>query len=86
MDGQPFFLVSKVVVSGLLTVFEEEIVPRLEHDVPCQPSLFELEEELRPCFTLVFDREGYNPDFMLKMWKGLPAWPIASSPGGLAGN
>ncbi len=70
MDGQPFFMVNKAVDPGLLTMLEEEIIPRLEHDVPNQPSLFELEEEwLVPRFTLVFDREGYSPDFMLRMWR-----------------
>ncbi|MCL7489814.1 MAG: hypothetical protein M8357_16735 [Desulfobulbaceae bacterium] len=69
MDGQPFFLVNKAVDPGLLTVLEEDILPRLERDIPNQPSLFELEEErLLPRFTLVFDREGYSPDFMCRMW------------------
>jgi hypothetical protein len=68
MDGQPFFMVNKVVDPGLLTVLIEDIIPRLEHDIPCQPSLFELEEEkYLSRFTMVFDREGYSPDFMLKM-------------------
>jgi prepilin-type processing-associated H-X9-DG protein len=69
MDGQPFFMVNKAVDPGLLTVLEEEIVPRLEQEVPYQPSLFALtEERFLPRFTLVFDREGYSPDFALRMW------------------
>ena len=68
MDGQPFFMVNKSVDPGLLTVLIEDIVPRLEHDIPCQPSLLELEEEkYLSRFTMVFDREGYSPDFMLRM-------------------
>ena len=70
MDGQPFFMVNKAVDPGLLRVLENEIVPRLEQEVPCQPSLFEQEEDpLIPRFTLIFDREGYSPDFMDRMWK-----------------
>jgi len=70
MDGQPFFMVNKAVDPGLLAVLENEIVPRLEQDVPCQPSLFEEEKhQLVPRFTLIFDREGYSPDFMSRMWK-----------------
>lgn len=70
MDGQPFFLVNKAVDPGLLTVLTEDIIPRLERDVPEQPNLFELEQEsLLPRFTVVFDREGYSPDFMLLMRK-----------------
>src|SRR5206468_2419051 len=36
LDGQPFFMVSRAVDPGLLQVLQEEIVPRLEHDVPGQ--------------------------------------------------
>jgi len=68
LDGQPFFLINKDVDPGLIKVLEEEIVPRLEKDVPNQPS----EEQLSSTpflhrFTLIFDREGYSPDFFLRM-------------------
>jgi len=70
MDGQPFFMVNKAVDPGLLSMLEEEIVPRLEREIPQQPSLFNLEEDpYVPRFTLVFDREGYSPDFMVRMWE-----------------
>jgi hypothetical protein len=70
MDGQPFFMVNKPVDPGLLKVLEQEIVPRLEGEVPHQPSLFELEEKkFIPRFTLIFDREGYSPGFMKRMWQ-----------------
>ena len=68
MDGQPFFMVNKAVDPGLLRVLEDEIVPRLEQEVPCQPSLFAQEDRYLQRFTLVFDREGYSPDFMRRMW------------------
>jgi hypothetical protein len=74
MDGQPFFMVNKAVDPGLLTVLEEEIVPRLEQDIQCQTSLLDPKEKnFLPRFTLVFDREGYSPDFMLRMWARLIA-------------
>jgi len=68
MDGQPFFLINKAVDPGLIKVLEEDIVPKLLDYVPNQPS----EEELTAKnklhrFTLVFDREGYSPEFFLKM-------------------
>jgi len=70
MDGQPFFMVNKPVDPGLIKVLEKEIVPRLEQEVPYQPTLFDLKKDRYvPRFTLVFDREGYSPDFMLRMWK-----------------
>jgi hypothetical protein len=70
MDGRPFFVINKAVAPGLLQVLEEEIVPRLEDDVPDQPTPVELAADPgRHRFTLVFDREGYSPAFMKRMWK-----------------
>jgi len=69
MDGQPFFMINKAVDPGLLTVLEQEIIPRLERDIPSQPSLFEQKNNsLVPRFNLIFDREGYSPDFFVRMW------------------
>lgn len=68
MDGQPFFVVSQAVDPGLLKVLDEAIVPRLEKDVPGQPSEEALAADpLRHRFTLVFDREGYSPAFIARM-------------------
>ncbi len=68
MDGQPFFVVSQAVDPGLLQVLEHAIVPRLEKDVPGQPSAEALAADpLRHRFTLVFDREGYSPAFVARM-------------------
>lgn len=68
--GQPFFSVNAPVNPGLLEIIRREIVPRLEQDVPNQPS--EAELEANPWlfrFALVFDREGYSPNFFLEMRK-----------------
>jgi hypothetical protein len=68
MDGKPFFVVSQAVDPGLLQVLEGDIVPRLEQDIPNQPSADELNADpLLHRFTVVFDREGYSPDFFAKM-------------------
>lgn len=68
MDGQPFFLINKEVDPGLIKVLEQEIVPRLSDELTCQPSKKQLNDDpLLPCFTLVFDREGYSPDMMLRL-------------------
>lgn len=70
MDGQPFFVVNQPVDPGLIKVLENDIVPRLEKDVPNQPSAEELEaDQLLHRFSIVFDREGYSPAFMLRMKK-----------------
>ena len=69
MDGQPFFLVNKAIDPGLIKVLENDIVPRLLLDVPNQPVMFELEKDpYQSRFTMIFDREGYSPDFMKNMY------------------
>jgi hypothetical protein len=68
--GQPFFCVNAPVNPGLLEMIRREIVPRLEQDVANQPS--EAELEANPWlfrFALIFDREGYSPNFFLEMLK-----------------
>jgi hypothetical protein len=68
MDGKPFFLVNQAVDPGLLQTLEHDIVPRLERDVPNQPNAEELEADpLLRRFTIVFDREGYSPNFFERM-------------------
>lgn len=70
MDSQPFFVINKAVDPGLIQVLTNEIVPRLEEEVPRQPSAEALKEDpLLHRFTLVFDREGYSPDFFSEMRK-----------------
>ncbi|MBT5269403.1 MAG: hypothetical protein HOL70_08160 [Candidatus Marinimicrobia bacterium] len=70
MDGQPFFVVTKEVDPGLLKVLEEDIVPQLEQDIPNQPSDEELSKDpWLSRFVIVFDREGYSPEFFRKMWE-----------------
>jgi hypothetical protein len=68
MDGKPFFVVNQAVDPGLLQTLEHDIVPRLERDVPNQPNAEELAaDRLLHRFTIVFDREGYSPDFFARM-------------------
>jgi hypothetical protein len=68
MDGQPFFVVNQAVDPGLIKVIEHDILPRLNDDVPGQPSEQALEADaLRHRFTVVFDREGYSPAFLQRM-------------------
>ncbi|MGI9323708.1 MAG: putative transposase [Pseudomonadales bacterium] len=68
MDGQPFFVVNQAIDPGLIKVIEQQIVPRLDREVPDQPSDEVLAADpLRHRFTLVFDREGYSPAFLARM-------------------
>jgi hypothetical protein len=68
MDGRPFFVVSRPVDPGLLSVLREDIVPRLLAYAADQPSVEALAaDRLLSRFSIVFDREGYSPGFFLEM-------------------
>jgi prepilin-type processing-associated H-X9-DG protein len=68
LDGQPFFVLNQPVDPGMLQVLEHEIVPRLEREIPNQPTPEQLEADASlHRFTLIFDREGYSPEFLRKM-------------------
>ena len=70
MDSQPFFVITKTIDTGLLQALRDEIVPRLMKKVRGRPSSEQLaENSLLHRFTLVFDREGYSPDFLMEMRK-----------------
>ena len=69
MDGQPFLYVNKEVDPGLMATLKQDVIPWLEVSVPKTP-----EQEKRLAadprahwFTIVFDREGYSPDFFEQM-------------------
>jgi len=64
-DGQPFFLLNQAVDPGMLQVLEHEIVPRLEREIPNQPTPEQLQADPKlHRFTVIFDREGYSPGFV----------------------
>jgi hypothetical protein len=68
--GQPFFAVERTIDHGLLEVLRSDIVPRLLKDVPGQPTAAELEaDRYRARFVILFDREGYSPEFFREMWQ-----------------
>ena len=68
--GQPFFAVERPIDHGLLEVLQNEIVPRLLKEVPGQPTTAELKaDRYRSRFVILFDREGYSPEFFKEMWQ-----------------
>ena len=70
MLGRPFFSISSAFTTGLLDILKTELVPKLLKDVPGQPSQQELKDDpYLSKFLLIFDREGYSPDFFHRMWK-----------------
>jgi len=62
--GQPFFVVNEVINSGMIEQIKSSILPRLEQEVPNQPTESELQQNPRlHRFMIVFDRECYSIDF-----------------------
>jgi hypothetical protein len=67
LDGAPFFVLTQPVNPGLIAVLRQSIVPRLLAQAP-QPDAQALEADpLLPRLTLIFDREGYSPDFFAEL-------------------
>lgn len=67
--GQPFFVVTTALTSGLISMLKSEVIPRLLEDVPNQPSEEALKADvLLHRFVLLFDREGYSPAFFENMF------------------
>ena len=71
MDGQPFLFVNKEVDPGLLATLRRDLVPWLETNAPVSEELRSRMEAnpLQHRFTLVFDREGYSPEWFAEMKK-----------------
>jgi hypothetical protein len=70
MDGQPFFAVTQAADPGLLQTLEKHIVPQLLEEVPGQPSAEALvANRYLACFTMIFDRAGYSPEFFKERWQ-----------------
>jgi len=69
MDGQPFLYVNKEVDPGLIATLKQDVIPWLEASVGKSPEQdSQLAEDPRAhWFTLVFDREGYSPEFFEQM-------------------
>ena len=71
MDGQPFLYVNKEADPGLIATLKQDVIPWLEANVPKTP---EQEQRLRDdarahWFSVVFDREGYSPDWFQTLWE-----------------
>jgi hypothetical protein len=67
-DGQPFFVGPRPGDPGRLKVLEEEILPRLEKEVPHQPAAEALAADpTLDKFIVVFDREGDSPEGLKRL-------------------
>jgi hypothetical protein len=62
--GMPVMMVMGELTEKLQVVIEESIIPRLKEAnlLACRPG------QQKPCCTLVFDREAYQPAFFKRLW------------------
>jgi hypothetical protein len=68
--GQPFFVVNKTISNGLIQTIKKDFLGQFNNDVPNQPTQEELQEnKYLSKYMLVFDREGYSPDFIHDLWE-----------------
>ena len=68
--GQPFFVINKTISNGLIQTIKEDLLDKFNSDVPNQPNQKELlEDKYKSRYMLVFDREGYSPDFFCDLWE-----------------
>ncbi|MDF1546253.1 MAG: hypothetical protein P1P88_00435 [Bacteroidales bacterium] len=68
--GQPFFVVNKTISNGLIQTIKDDLLDKFNSDVPNQPGQKELsEDKYKSRYMLVFDREGYSPDFFSDLWE-----------------
>lgn len=70
MKGQPYFVVNKVINESMIQTIKQNIIPRLDKDVPNQPTDEQLRENpFSHRYMFVFDRECYSPDFFYDLWQ-----------------
>ncbi len=68
--GQPFFVINKTISSGLISAINEDLLDKFDRDVSNQPDQEELSKDrFKSRYMLVFDREGYSPDFFYDLWQ-----------------
>jgi hypothetical protein len=62
--GHPFFVTPKTINEGLIKTLTDDIIPRLNKDVPNQPTQAQLDDNAKlHRYMIVFDREGFSIDF-----------------------
>lgn len=67
----PIMVVSGNVNEKLIEVINQQILPRLNEHVNHASSAesASTKDQNQPRFTLIFDREGYSPEFFARLWK-----------------
>jgi Transposase protein len=65
--GLPFMCVIGELNEKLREAIETDIVPQLLADIPADPKAGD--DSQTPLFTLIFDREAYEPSFFARLWR-----------------
>jgi hypothetical protein len=65
-QGKPFMFFIGDLNERLKDAIEQHIVPALIEDTK---NIAPVEDSTQPRFTIIFDREGYEPAFFAKLWK-----------------
>ena len=67
LGGEPFFVVTQPIHAGLIEALRQWVIPRLLAEAP-QRDAAQLAADPRAVrFSVVFDREGYSPDFFAEL-------------------
>lgn len=61
LGGEPFFVVTQPVNTGLIAALREQVIPQLLAATASSGSTATPASDATPRCTLVFDREGYSP-------------------------
>jgi hypothetical protein len=71
MDGQPFLYVNKEVDPGLIATLGNEVIPWLEKSAQKTAAIEQRlgQDPHAHWFTVVFDREGYSPEFFAQLFQ-----------------
>ena len=69
--GLPFFVVTTPFSKGLMSVMENQIIPKLLQETPNLKSTEELQADPRNPykFLLIFDKEGFSMSWSKKLWE-----------------
>jgi len=69
-QGMPYFVVTGEVNEKLLEMLKTKIIKEIKDNIsiPISETALVDDPDL-PIFTLIFDREGYNPEYFKELWE-----------------
>ena len=67
LGGEPFFVVTQPIHAGLLAALREQVIPRLLAEAPATPDEQLQADPQAMRFTVIFDREGFSPQFFAEL-------------------